>query len=135
MKSLLLYAMIFCHIIADFNLQGCLANMKCKDWWQDHYPDKKYEDDYSAAMWIHAFAWSFMIHIPVIAVLICRNMMTVTNTTILSLTFWTNMWVHFWVDMFKANVKLLNLWQDQLFHMLQIILTHVCYVYVMGILK
>ena len=38
--------MIFCHIFADINLQGCLADMKCKSWWEQNYPDKKYENDY-----------------------------------------------------------------------------------------
>ena len=48
MKSvLILFAMIFCHIVDDYYLQGILASMKQKAWWQkqESYCEK-YKYDY-----------------------------------------------------------------------------------------
>lgn len=134
LQSILLYSMIFCHIIADFNLQGCLADLKQEAWWKKHYPDKKYECDYNAALWMHSFAWSFMIHIPIIVVLLCRNIMTVEKSIILSITFWTNHWIHYIVDDMKANNRVINLCQDQLIHVVQVLGTFSIFVFIVKIL-
>ena len=34
------------HVIADFNLQGILANFKQKKWWKDNYSQKLYKSDW-----------------------------------------------------------------------------------------
>ena len=125
----LLLLMIFAHIVDDYYLQGILASMKQKSWWKEHYPEEKYECDYTAALWMHSFAWSFMIHIPVVVVLLYRNMMTVQNSLVLSILFWTNHWIHYLVDDLKANSKVLNLWQDQTIHVVQIFATHAIWVF------
>lgn len=64
-KIFVLYSMIFCHIIADFRLQGILTDLKQKKWWKENYPDKKYSHDYITALIIHSFCWSFMIMLPI----------------------------------------------------------------------
>lgn len=63
----ILLFMIFMHIIDDFNLQGIMAAMKQKSWWekQEGYNDK-YRFDYIPALLCHAFSWSMMIHIPIL---------------------------------------------------------------------
>lgn len=44
------------HVIADFNLQGMLGDLKQREWWQKNYPDPKYAGDYRVAGTIHALA-------------------------------------------------------------------------------
>ena len=54
------------HFFADFTLQGVLADLKCRDWWTRQLHDMgfhqhdalKYQDDYKAALFYHAFYWS-----------------------------------------------------------------------------
>ena len=60
--------MIFCHVVADYNLQGFLATMKQKDYWQEEsikkgidFNNSIYKHDYKVALFMHSFAWSFMI--------------------------------------------------------------------------
>lgn len=37
---ILLIAMLYCHILDDFCLQGILASLKQKSWWEENYPNK-----------------------------------------------------------------------------------------------
>lgn len=69
-KFLLLLLMFFSHLIADYNLQGILADLKQRSWWnlkfsrafvQDHYPI-----DYITALIEHSFMWSTCIMIPLL---------------------------------------------------------------------
>ena len=64
---LLLFTMIFAHIIDDYCLQGILASMKQKAWWknQEQYNDK-YKYDYIIALAMHSFSWAFMIMCPIL---------------------------------------------------------------------
>lgn len=70
-KFLLLLLMFFSHLIADYNLQGVLADLKQRLWWdlkyskvfvQEHYPV-----DYITALIEHSFMWSTCITIPLLA--------------------------------------------------------------------
>lgn len=113
---LLLVAMMFCHILDDYVLQGCLANLKQKSWWEKNAPDKLYKHDYIAALICHAFSWSVMITLPLI----------IHSKGDLG-WFWfslpINWTIHALVDNWKANIRKINLIQDQLIHLGQIILT------------
>ena len=113
---LILFSMIFCHIVDDYYLQGILASMKQKSWWkkQETYCDK-YKHDYKVALFMHAFSWAFMIVIPYIIVgasqyVICGAI--ITNTII-----------HAIVDDLKANKNKINLVEDQTIHIIQIFIT------------
>lgn len=112
----LLLAMIFCHIIDDYVLQGCLANLKQKSWWNEHAPDKIYKDDYLMALFMHSFSWSFSIMIPLF-------IYTGFNVGWVILMFPINLLVHAIVDDLKANRHKINLIQDQLIHLGQIFIT------------
>ena len=61
MKILILFAMIFCHIVDDYYLQGWLASAKQKEWWKANAPDSLYSLDYIWALIMHSFSWAFMI--------------------------------------------------------------------------
>ena len=42
---MILFVMVFGHIVDDYYLQGILASMKQKSWWKENAPDKMYEKD------------------------------------------------------------------------------------------
>lgn len=109
--------MIFCHIVDDYYLQGWLASAKQKSWWEKNCLDELYKYDYLAALFMHSFSWTFMIMlIPTIYILLVGGMWS-------PLVFVANLAIHMDVDNLKANRKKINLIQDQLIHMIQIIVT------------
>ena len=109
--------MIFCHTIADYNLQGWLASAKQKSWWEKNAPDSLYKYDYIAALFMHSFSWSFLIMLP----LFISNELVGTSGMLIA--FVINTAVHMLVDNAKANAHKINLWEDQALHMIQIICT------------
>ena len=110
-----LAAMLFMHVLDDYGLQSrCLSFLKQKDWWQKEAPQKLYRFDYIVALFMHGLSWAFMIMLP-IAFAIDFNV----NAGFLVM-FGFNTIMHAWVDNLKANKKMINLWVDQLFHMVQI---------------
>jgi hypothetical protein len=122
----ILFAMIFLHIVDDYYLQGILAKMKQKQWWEDNAPDDLYKYDYIPALIAHGFSWSFVTMLPLV----------IYELFIFSIpSFWyvytvmllVNTFLHSYVDTFKANFKVLNLIADQLCHLTQIIVTWVCF--------
>ena len=118
-KLFVLLVMLFAHIVDDYYLQGVLASMKQKDWWRKNSPGEKYKHDYIAALFMHASSWTFMMMLPVMIYL-------KANLTIVYFVWWiANCAIHFFVDDLKANLKKINLIQDQLIHMCQLVLTWV----------
>lgn len=116
--------MIFAHIVDDYYLQGWLASAKQKQYLVNlpSYTDK-YKFDFLAALLMHAFSWTFMIMLPA-AVL---NKFDVS--ALFYLAFFANMCIHAITDHLKANIKAINLVQDQLIHIIQIVITFVCLPY------
>lgn len=118
-KFLILISMIFCHIVDDYYLQGWLASAKQKSWWDKNSPDKLYKHDYIAALFMHSFSWTFMMMlVPTIYIILFGG-------RYYPLVFVANLIIHMITDNLKANVKVINLWQDQLIHMIQIIGTFI----------
>ena len=113
----IILCMIFCHIIADYNLQGWLVSAKQKSYWEKNAPDEMYKHDYICALVIHSFSWTFMIMLPLMYAVGFK-----VNSFLLFL-FVSNVLLHAITDDFKANKKVLNLWQDQSIHMYQIVIT------------
>ena len=112
----LLVAMMFCHIVDDYYLQGWLASAKQKSWWEKNAPDKLYKHDYIVALICHAFSWTVMITLPLI-------IFTQGNLGWVWLTVPVNWAIHALVDNWKANIKKINLIVDQSIHLGQILLT------------
>lgn len=123
MKLFLLFAMIFCHIVDDYYLQGILAQLKQKEWWKKNAPASMYKNDYKLALFMHAFSWSFMIMLPLVIYAVVNNYRSV---------FWyfyaaamvINTSFHAAVDDQKANKMSINLLADQIFHLVQIVMTY-----------
>ena len=124
--------MIFLHIVDDYYLQGWLASAKQKSYWEQNAPDELYKHDYIMALFMHSFSWAFMI-------MVVPSVYTLINTTntnnaslVIALFFLINLCIHMVVDNSKANLKKINLVQDQLNHLAQILITWVAFV-VLGI--
>ena len=113
-----LLLMIFLHIVDDYKLQaGVLNNLKQKKFWEENAPDKLYKHDYIWALIMHSFSWSFMIMLP-FAYILNFNL----NIPFI-IIFVLNLITHAIIDDLKANRHAINLIQDQIFHVIQIILT------------
>lgn len=112
-----LLAMIFCHVVDDYYLQGILASMKQKDWWRKNAPQELYRCDWIPAILAHAFSWSFCIMLPIV----------IYSKFDLTLAFYIlfimNVAVHATVDNAKCNKHEINLVLDQTLHLIQIICT------------
>lgn len=113
--------MIFCHIVADYNLQGWLASAKQKSYWQENAPDELYKHDYICALVMHSIGWTFMVMLPI------AYIMSFNVNFLFVWIFLMNVIVHAVTDHMKANDKLINLWQDQLIHLVQIAVTAVIF--------
>ena len=113
----IILSMIFCHVIADYNLQGWLASAKQKSYWEKNAPDERYKHDYICALIMHSFGWTFMIMLPLMYVVGFKV------DSFLLFLFVSNALLHAITDNFKANKKVINLWQDQCIHMCQIVIT------------
>ena len=112
--QVILVLMLLGHLVADYTLQGWLANGKQESWWKKVcggvIPDK-YKHDYIAALVCHSLYWSIFVCSPFYA-----------SSHFLSAII-LNTAVHTIVDDLKANRKRINLMQDQLIHLGQILLT------------
>ena len=113
--------MIFCHIVDDYYLQGILASMKQKEWWQTNAPNPLYKYDYIVALFMHSFSWACSIMIaPVIYAITVRSEKYIYAVLAI---FIVNVITHMFVDNLKANKKAINLITDQWLHLIQIFWT------------
>ena len=117
MNLFIILAMIFCHIVDDYYLQGWLASAKQKKWWEENAPQKLYNHDYIMALIMHSMSWSFMIMLP-IAISMSFNV-----SMLFVIIFILNAVIHALVDNLKANKLQISLITDQLIHLLQIFVT------------
>lgn len=112
--QVILVLMLLGHLVADYTLQGWLADGKQKSWWEKIcggvIPDK-YKRDYIAALYCHALYWSIFVCAPFYS----------SNHLLLAIIL--NTAVHAVVDDLKANRKKISLVQDQLMHLAQILIT------------
>ena len=122
-KLFILLSMLFLHIVDDYYLQGILAKLKQKSWWEENYPNKMYKNDYIIALIEHAFSWTFMIMLPIGVYFIFNNITWENITIIFSLIFGINWLIHAYIDNAKANNLTINLITDQLVHIAQVFLT------------
>lgn len=130
-KFLLLLLMIFSHLIADYNLQGILADFKQRLWWdlkyskvfvQEHYPV-----DYITALIEHSFMWSTCIMIPLLvySLFFSYNPHAIVSSCSAILI---NTGFHAIIDHQKANEGSISLTTDQLLHTGQIFFTWLFFV-------
>lgn len=122
-KMFVLLLMIFLHIVDDYKLQaGVLNNLKQKEYWEQNAPDKMYKNDYIWALFMHSFSWSFMIMLPI------AFTMKFNIDSVFVIWFGCNILIHMIVDDLKANKKKINLIEDQITHLIQIVLTFIAFI-------
>lgn len=120
MKLFILFVMIFAHIVDDYYLQGILASLKQKSWWENQKSYKPmYKYDYIVALIMHAFSWSFMISLPILYL---------GFTKWIAVAIILNTIIHGIVDDLKANKGKINLIVDQSTHIVQIVITWILFV-------
>lgn len=131
-KAFIFIAMVLLHILEDFHLQGILANMKQKSWWQSEcvklgitYESSKYRRDYVVSLIIHALENSIFITLPLIIDGLIATFTTNPNNSLFigwAFIIFANTVVHAIIDDFKCNSKGINLIVDQILHFIFIIL-------------
>lgn len=116
----LFYLVLLLHFIADFTLQGILADLKQKSWWMAacnkfNVDYSKYQYDYICGLVCHSLYWTLFTFMPLLYlsnnIIFCSSLI-VFNTL-----------VHAIIDDIKANKHKINLVQDQLLHLVQIAIT------------
>jgi len=120
-RLLILFIMIFCHLIDDYKLQGILASMKQRQWWKENADKYLYRNDYKMALIEHAFSWSFMITLPFLVISFIQNNSFLMILLVIS--YFINTAIHAFIDNLKANKYVINLVEDQFAHLVQIICT------------
>ena len=121
---LVLVMMILLHFIADYTLQGWLAQGKQKTYWQPY--DKKYKYDYVPALICHSLYWSILITAPIL-----YYSWSYMNWYWIVIP--VNAILHYIIDDLKANKLKINLITDQLLHLIQIVLTWVGWLVFLGV--
>ena len=144
-KIFILFLMLLMHYIEDFHLQGCLANLKQKKWWQEqisnndmssHYALEHsiYKNDYKMSLFAHSIENALLVMLPmIIDMLISEFTHCMQNTWILFTPSTILICVsHYLIDDSKANKMKINLVQDQLYHLCVILLIFLCYFPIIG---
>lgn len=109
--------MLLLHHVADYTLQGWLADGKQKSWWDKAFggnTPRKYRNDYKCALLCHSMYWALAVFAPI-------WWSAPRGTALVMLG--VNTVLHYIVDDLKANEKVICLWTDQVFHWLQILVT------------
>ena len=120
MSVILLFAMLFMHIVDDYYLQGILAKLKQQMWWTENEPEPMYRNDWLVALIAHSFSWSFSITIPAILYWLHAD---VFHPVLYIVLFVFNMALHAVLDHLKCNLFKCSLLMDQIIHVWQVILT------------
>jgi hypothetical protein len=112
--------MLLLHFVADFTLQGCLANLKQKSFWiaecKKYGVDfEKYKYDYITGLGCHSMYWTLLTFAPLLW--LCES------TNVCAFIILINTAIHAVIDDLKANRFKITLYQDQLLHFVQIFLT------------
>ena len=120
----LILAGLFLHIIADYIFQtSFMANAKQRKWWKDNYPDKKYQFDWLIILFLHSFEWTVCVMLPVSLYRIFTVGTSLVEAILVLILVVINTAIHMWIDDMKANQLRISLVQDQLVHIVQIIIT------------
>ena len=116
---MILLFMIFFHIVDDYYLQGILAKMKQREWWEENAPDYLYKYDWIIALIMHSFSWVFMVMLPI------AYKLGFALSPLFGIMFGVNLIIHGITDHLKANELNINLIEDQLIHIGQILATFI----------
>lgn len=138
---LILVIMLFCHTLYDFHLQGILASMKQKEWWEkqlkgEKLNETKYRNDYRMSLAVHSFEWAFCIQLPLLVNIYDRcdgfGWFDFRSSLIFVFVLMMNACFHYLIDDMKANDKSISLVCDQVVHVVQVLITWIIWIVVVG---
>lgn len=146
-KIFILFLMLLMHYIEDFHLQGCLANLKQKKWWEKQMSDNDvhshyalehsiYKNDYKMSLFAHSIENALFVMLPLMIDLLISELTTdyLRNTWILFVPFIALICVsHYIIDDLKANKMKINLVQDQILHIIFILIVFLLAFYGIGV--
>ena len=132
MILIVIFSMLFLHIIADFIVQNeFMAKFKQKKSWHTldlrdtfNRPEdarkmvKKYKFDYIPVLFVHAFSWAFITYLPLLHYVFYSKILMPETWCVFVLI---QTFVHMYIDDKKCNKFEINLIMDQLLHFLQIL--------------
>jgi len=125
---ILLPCCTMCHFLADYPLQGVLANFKQHKWWEDNNLPNENHKNSNTALRIHGGSWAFMINFPIILY------MFFTEQYSFMFVLWSiciNGIIHYIVDDAKCNEGWISYRTDQWIHMIQVGITWLIYYLIM----
>ena len=135
-KIFILFLMLLMHYIEDFHLQGILANMKQKSWWDKQIVDfpprkgNKYRKDYVISLIVHSLENAIFVTLPIIINDLYYTF-TVNKDNSLWIAWLFDIWLiayfHYWIDDSKCNKMKINLIVDQLLHFVIIVFIWLCH--------
>lgn len=114
-RGFVLLAMLFCHVLDDYGLEGCMKDLKQKSWWRERTDDRMYGRDYLAALACHAVSWTFMVMLP------AAWRAGFRPGPAFFVLFPAMAALHAYIDDAKANRGRINLVTDQVLHLVQIL--------------
>lgn len=129
MILMIIFSMLFLHIIADFCVQNeFMAKFKQKKEWDRYFHDdkmsdnlvcpRKYNKDYIPVLFVHAFSWAFITYLPLLYYVFYSKILMPETWCVFVLI---QTFVHMYIDDKKCNKFEINLIVDQLLHFLQIL--------------
>lgn len=127
MKALILFTMIFLHIVGEFYLQGMLAKMKKKRWWYRHEPEDGGRYNHIAALIIHGYSWSFIVHLPFTGLIVLCDMFDCM--AVLSLSLLSHAVLHALLANDRINHDFLDFADEQACHVAQVFIVWVTAVF------
>lgn len=113
-----LILMLLAHLLADYPLQGWLAQAKARKYWEDS--PKKNRHDYVPALACHALMWAILVALPPSAATMFWGVGNPGRLWFLWGLIPAQALLHACIDHCKATYGYFNLWQDQLIHLAQI---------------
>ena len=134
-KIFILLLMLLMHYIEDFHLQGCLANLKQKEWWKKQINENPkihtvfeysiYKNDYKMSLFAHSIENALFVMLPLMIDLLISELVTdyLRNTWIFFVPAIALICVsHYVIDNLKANEMKINLIKDQILHIIFILI-------------
>ena len=138
---IILIVMLFLHTFYDFHLQGILAQMKQKEWWQKQFvkeelSNTKYRNDYKMALAVHSFEWAFCIQLPMLITAYPKwygyEWFSIRSALIFIFLLIINACLHYLIDDMKANDRILSLVADQMIHVGQVTISWLLWLVIIG---
>ena len=115
-----LILMLLAHLLADYPLQGWLAQAKARKYWENS--PKKNRFDHIPALICHGAMWAILVGLPPVMATLLWGVGTPQLIWLFYLFIPVNAFAHCSIDHCKATYGAINLWQDQLFHLAQILI-------------